>query len=248
MENDLREELLRVKARESRHKKEAEEKIARLDRAVLEAVKESACLKERLKIALDKIDAMQLEHRQTQSDALAEIMALKAHCAELEAEISRKSQSCPVDGSDGINCTLMGEVHEFMNALEGYQVQLLEDTAFSSDNAVIFLCRCGSRNGIIDIWKAVRQYIVAHGAAAHAVSFLDGLLRFHALGNRSESLKTLTPQVYNLDMETARQYWVLPWRENWWLDKESVRHVLLPGLRDKNDNMLVEPLLALKSA
>lgn len=234
-----REEILRVKARESRARSGHEAREAALVSEKEKLLSQIEACKTGLEIqAARDIELDNLKRENT---------ALKDRCADLEEGIRKQAGKCPLDGSDGARCALLAEVYEYLDTLEDYQRQVLEDAGFSPGNAVIFLCRCGSPNGIASVWRGLRQYIVERGGAWHAVSFLDGLLRFHAVGNGDKALHAVTPRLDKLDIDEARHYWVTPWRENWWLENASVRHVILPGLLDEGGNMLVEPLLALKN-
>lgn len=83
MSDELRDELLRVKARESRYKKEAEEKIARLESALREALnakKNEELQAEQLRVAEDKIRLAEDMVRHSKNDGAAlhdKIVAIK---------------------------------------------------------------------------------------------------------------------------------------------------------------------------
>lgn len=99
MNEDPREELLRVKARESRYKKEAEEKIAHLEDALRKALETGANIgvhEDNLRAARDEIDSL----RQKLAEALSREEHLNEQVRESmeRAEREKDALSAEIDG------------------------------------------------------------------------------------------------------------------------------------------------------
>lgn len=228
--SEMTRELLRVKARESRKSKEYEAELKRLR-----------------------------EELETRSKNNRQIMALDARIAELEREnsllkdeigdlrgkLSAQAGVCPLDNHPIGECGEIADVRRFIASIEGYQRESLEKSGFSLASPGQFLCRAGSREGVANLWKEIRQYILERGYAHKAWPFLDAMLEFHSLGGGE--LESYSPNLDALDPDEAKVFWVVPWRENWQYEENPIDRPLLAGLRDKGGELLVEPLLALKN-
>lgn len=254
----LREELLRVKARESRLKAEFLRKLDARDNSA----QALAQCQEELKNALGELSAARQELTREREARRSEVERLGAETASADARIeelehqlekmcaeAEQKRRCPLNEQidPAGTCSQLADLFEFLHSLENWQIQLLADNGFSPDDPAVFFCRAGSPDGIKSIWEAMRFHIVNNGQAHHAFALLGVLLRYFAAGNGRGVLRPFTPDIREFDREAAKSWWVTPWRENWHLEPEPIKHTLLPGLQNARDLIIVEPLLALNT-
>ena len=189
-----------------------------------------------------------VEFKEREKNLLAEKAALKKQCAALERENKRLKSGCPLDGKSPDVCQSLKNAREFLAALPGNLKQLLLAADFAPDDLAAFLGRCGSAAGMAEIWQRARERVLQEpGSAKETLSFLATLLHFHALGNGPASAAVYEPDLAAVDCLEASGFWVIPFRENWWEEPACVRETLLPGLAGADGALLVEPLLALKN-
>ncbi|MBD5608210.1 MAG: hypothetical protein HDQ93_05095 [Desulfovibrio sp.] len=224
------EELLRVKARESRKTREYETELKKLREELETASKNNR-----------KIDAQEAKLAALER----ENSVLKDEIGDLRGKLSAQAGICPLDNRAIGECAEIAKVRSFIASIEGYQRELLEKSGFSPERPGQFLCRAGSSEGVANLWKEIRQYILERGYAHKAWPFLDAMLEFHSLGGGG--LESYSPDIEAPDRDEAKIYWVVPWRENWQYEEKPIDRLLLAGLRDKDGALLVEPLLALKN-
>lgn len=131
---------------------------------------------------------------------------------------------------------------QFMRKLEKEFRAIMQICGWKK-NLVDFAVKCASRDFIAEVWRETRSVRCERDLPGSG-EFLKTLLDTHIALKPESNLKLLIARIDNLDPETAKYYWVIPWRENWWLTPDRIFGEILPGLT--GDGLLVEPLLSLR--
>lgn len=221
------EELARIKAREVRSKTLAEEKIHDLEATVAALHTELGASRDsekRLSQEKKKLAATAREARQKLKGVQGEIRQLQTRLPALERLLNAA---------------------DFLHGLPWQLRACLDDQCYALDDMAAFLCRCGNRDALLALWQAVRQMAVNGTAPDDAQEFLGNMVHLYNLG-ASQKLAAYTPETEACASPQARDWWVVPFCEEWWQNPQRVECVLLPGLLDAEGGLLVEPLLKLR--
>lgn len=220
-------ELARIRAREARSKQLAEEKIQEQEATIASLHTQLAEFRESKKL---------LSQEKKKLTTAARDARQKLHTAQEELRLLQSRLPGLENLMDAAN---------FLQDLPGQLRALLDDQGYALNDLAAFLCRCGNRDALLALWRAVRTMAVNGEAPDIADEFLGRMLHLHNLG-ASQELAASLPQPEALGTPEARDWWVVPFCEEWWRHPEMVARVLLPGLMDAEGAMLVEPLLELR--
>lgn len=229
-EKTLKEELARVKARESLNRKNAEARILSLEAEI-----------GKLRSGLQNANNKLREAKKANREMKLSRAALEAEMAKWK-ERAREMEEQAREGLPGMES--LQAAADFLENQRPAMRKLLRRESFDPDNLAAFICRCGNREAIISLWLAARQMAFDEGGRGGWSGFLAGMLVFHQMGG-SSGLSCLNPQAAQFEESGAHGWWVIPYREKWWEHPEKVEGVIMPGLRDAGGQTLVEPMLAL---
>lgn len=220
-------ELARIRAREARSKQLAEEKIQELEATIASLHAQLADFRESKKLLSQekkKLTTAARDARQKLKTAQEELRLLQSRLPGLEH---------------------LMDAANFLQDLPGQLRARLDDQGYALNDLPAFLCRCGNRDALLALWRTVRTMAVNGEAHDTADEFLGRMLHMYNQG-ASQKLAACTPGLAAFGTPEARDWWVVPFCEEWWRHPEMVARVLLPGLMDAEGAMLVEPLLELR--
>lgn len=219
--------LARARAQFQLYKKESDEKIRELEVALvsLNARFESDCEKrEHLKQKEKRLVSSLRASRQQLKIAQAETASLRSSLPELESLVA---------------------IADFVSSQPPQMRALLDDKGYIAHDLATFLCRCGNREALFELWKGLRELAVRRHDAMGADEVLVYILNLY---NQSTDEKLLIcwPELSACSSPEASTWWVVPFYEEWWQVPNVVERVLLPGLMKPEGGMLIEPLLKLR--